>query len=81
MVAVPVAIDRSAPAVSVSGAVTGHAYRSRRTLRCHASDAVSGVASCRLTVVRHGNVVHWTATALDRAGNVTRDRGSYRIER
>ncbi|GAA5140637.1 hypothetical protein GCM10023340_01080 [Nocardioides marinquilinus] len=79
-----VSIDRTAPTVRVDGARNGATYPAARTLRCRATDALSGVGSCRVTTTRtrtrQGTVVRWTAKALDRAGNARSTSGRYTIE-
>jgi hypothetical protein len=44
-------IDRTKPEVGVDGVKSGLTYRSLPTLKCVATDALSGVASC--TIVQH----------------------------
>lgn len=73
-------IDLTAPTVKVKGARPGASYAGKRTLRCVARDATSGVDRC---VVKQKRVAphrfRWTATAWDRAGNKTVVRGGYRV--
>jgi hypothetical protein len=49
--------------------------------RCIARDALSGVASCRITTRTVGDRVSYRATATDRAGNTAAVVGTYRILR
>jgi hypothetical protein len=78
-------LDLGRPSIRVSGAKNGHLYRHGRTLRCHATDAVSGVASCRIIRRHHVHngirYVRWTAIATDRAGNTHTIHGHYRVLR
>ncbi|HVW81711.1 MAG TPA: hypothetical protein VHB69_12315 [Mycobacteriales bacterium] len=54
-----------------------------RAGKCAASDPVSGMGSCvvKRTRVhgRHGTRVEWTAIATDRAGNVAKAFGAYKV--
>jgi hypothetical protein len=72
-------LDRTKPTVQVKGVTNGATYSTAPTLRCKAHDALSGVASCRITRSHHGQRVDYVATAEDRAGNVARTHGSYRV--
>jgi DNA-binding beta-propeller fold protein YncE len=72
-------LDRTKPTVKVLGVVNGKTYTSPTTLRCHAHDALSGVASCSIKRHHHGHVVHYVATAKDRAGNVAKTHGKYLV--
>ncbi|WP_244929313.1 invasin domain 3-containing protein [Nocardioides sp. W7] len=76
-------IDRTAPKVAVRGARSGATYPKVRRLACRASDALSGVESCKVVTTkrksRKRTVVTWQATAVDRAGNTTTTRGKYTI--
>jgi len=58
-------IDTTAPVVRIGNVSSAHPT-------CVAHDALSGVASCRLTKVKVSRGVRWIATATDRAGNVAR---------
>lgn len=73
-----VRLDLDAPVVRVGGVRAGATYplaAPRPT--CVATDALSGVASCRLTTVRSGRVTTLTATAVDVAGNRSTTRVSW----
>jgi hypothetical protein len=80
-------IDTTPPTVTVTGISDGHTYLGvAPPARCIARDALSGVASCRIT--RHTGprrgpwqaaTVYYTATATDRAGNQASVSGSYQI--
>jgi hypothetical protein len=66
-------IDRVAPSLRVR--------RHGHHVSCHATDALSGVASCVVHLHSHtrGGVthLHWVATATDKAGNTTTKRGHF----
>lgn len=75
-------IDQSTPAVRVLGVRDRGTYRAAPELACRATDALSGVASCRVTrkaVGGRGLVKSYayTAVAFDRAGNRTVRTGRY----
>jgi hypothetical protein len=77
-VTVVLSLDRTAPIV--------HVTRNRKVthgpafgLTCHATDRLSGVKSCHITAKRHSSVVTYTATAHDKAGNVTRKTGKFTL--
>lgn len=73
-------IDRVLPTVAITGISTRAPYFvSAPAGHCVARDALSGVASCRLTRQRTGSVEVYTATATDRAGNVATTRRSVRV--
>jgi len=78
-------LDLGKPHVRVKGAKNGHLYRHKRTLHCHATDAVSGVAGCRITRRHHTRKgirhIRWRAVATDVAGNVHVIHGHYRTRR
>jgi hypothetical protein len=69
----PINIDRTKPTLTVK--------RSGHTLSCHGADALSGLASCKITrhhTTKHGKrTVHWTGTATDKAGNTKVKHGSF----
>lgn len=63
-------VDRSAPVVRIRGVRNGASYvGSPPRALCVARDALSGVASCRVTRRTSGGQVRWVAAATDRAGN------------
>jgi hypothetical protein len=76
---VVVRLDRTKPKVRVAGVRNGATYDTAPTLRCKAHDALSGVASCRIRRNHHGQVVDYVAVAKDKAGNVAKAHGKYRI--
>ncbi|GAB2478047.1 glycine-rich protein [Jatrophihabitans fulvus] len=88
-VSVTVKIDRGAPRVWIKGARAGATFTKIPSVHCvtfeNYSGRYSGLASCSLTrkvtatkkpKVRH---VTWTATATDKAGNVTRKTKTVRL--
>jgi DNA-binding beta-propeller fold protein YncE len=72
-------LDQTKPTVKVTGVKNGKTYTTPPTLKCKAHDALSGVASCRITRRHHGNVVRYVATAKDKAGNIRTAHGRYRV--
>ena len=79
-------IDTEKPALTNADVnVAGQTYLlgNAPTATCTASDAVSGVASCRVTVsggkANGVGTFTWTATATDRAGNITTLSGTYQV--
>ena len=80
-VTVRVNLDQRRPSVRVAGVRNGNSYVATPTLRCAASDALSGVASCRLTRSTRGLTTTYTAVATDRAGNSSTTRGRYTVRR
>ena len=68
-VSVRVSIDRVAPVVHVGGVRPGLEYPVPPAGQCLATDALSGVASCRLTRRVRGSTEAYLAVAVDRAGN------------
>jgi hypothetical protein len=77
-------IDRNKPTVKVTGVKNGHTYFNPPTLKCVATDKLSGVASCKIKTRKkssHGiATVSYTATATDKAGNTAVVTGSYKID-
>jgi hypothetical protein len=81
-------IDLVAPKVKVRGVKAGKVYKgSAPKPKCKATDALSGVATCKLKkktkkLKKHrGTKRTVTATATDRAGNVTKAKTTYRVVR
>jgi hypothetical protein len=76
-------VDRTAPTVAIRGVRDGASYLAKRPRpRCQSADALSGVLACTIGVRRVSrHVTRVTATAVDRAGNVTTDAISYRVSR
>jgi hypothetical protein len=85
---VAVSIDATIPRVSVTGARNGATYKRLRKLACKGTDALSGVASCKVIVTKKNSkkkskkltVVRWTATAVDQAGNQAISKGRYKVK-
>jgi hypothetical protein len=66
-------IDLTRPQVSVAGVRDGATYSGAApSVRCVATDPLSGVASCRLAKSVRGTHVTYRAVATDQAGNVSR---------
>jgi hypothetical protein len=79
-----VRIDETKPSVKVTGVVNGKRYAKGHhpTMHCIGSDALSGLVSCKITVRQHGFHGHhrtYTATAADKAGNVTHVHGRFTL--
>jgi hypothetical protein len=76
-------IDTTPPTVVVKGVKSGRTYRHAPHLKIHAVDRLSGVASSHISHSEHRKsgliTVHYRATAVDRAGNVSVVTGVYRI--
>jgi hypothetical protein len=71
-------VDKTKPNVRISGPRKGHTYSgSAPKAHCVATDSLSGIASCRLKRITHGNKTTITAAATDKAGNVRRTTLSY----
>jgi hypothetical protein len=77
----PINIDQLPPTVSVDPNVDGGSYPTQQTLTCTGTDTLSGIATCTVTQTLDNvhHVEHFTATAKDRAGNITTIHGSYTI--
>ncbi|MFI9811645.1 OmpL47-type beta-barrel domain-containing protein [Saccharothrix variisporea] len=74
-------IDQTAPAFTTLSVADGAIYEfTAPAPTCTASDAVSGVDTCTLTVSPQGDGTHtFTPTARDRAGNTATRTGSYQL--
>lgn len=77
-------LDQMKPRVDVAGVTDGHTYDHKPTLTCKATDALSGVASCRIHRHRHKHAdgtttVRYVGVARDVAGNTSKTRGSYTL--
>jgi 6-phosphogluconolactonase (cycloisomerase 2 family) len=85
LIVYPINIDRVRPQLTVIGATDGGTYPKTRRLRCKATDALSGLASCNLKVhhTRHGDTtkIAYTANAADKAGNTRTVTGYYKIHK
>jgi DNA-binding beta-propeller fold protein YncE len=78
---VTVRLDQTKPTLKIQGVKNGKTYAKHPTFHCVAKDALSGLASCVTTRIKHqhGHLVDYTATAIDKAGNVRRQHGRFRI--
>ncbi|MBF4163337.1 Ig-like domain-containing protein [Nocardioides acrostichi] len=77
-------LDATRPVVRIRGVRDGEVYAHRKTVRCRASDALSGLAGpCVLHQRRvdraHGFVIRYRARAVDEAGNRRVVSGHYRV--
>ncbi len=64
-------IDTTAPTITITGVRPGATYSGTLPrVNCVARDALSKVASCRIATRTKRTTVRYTATAIDRAGNV-----------
>jgi hypothetical protein len=75
-------VDKTAPRVAVGG-VKNHAvyFGGAPAARCVGSDALSGLASCRISSAANGDTVTVTATATDKAGNTSTASARYQVLR
>ena len=64
-------IDLVAPTVTITGVKKGKTYPKKKKPKCVGTDALSGIASCTVTQKKKGSKYKVTATATDKAGNVT----------
>jgi hypothetical protein len=72
-------IDRTKPTAKITGVIKDRRYvGSRPTPVCQASDALSGLASCKLARTITSTRTTITAKATDNAGNLTTATTSYR---
>jgi len=77
-------IDLLRPSVGIAGASHQRTYLlTAPTARCHATERISGIRSCKLTAhttsVPGGYVIHYTARATSNAGISSTDRASVRV--
>lgn len=79
--AADLAVDATAPTVTVRGVREGALVKGRAGAVCRARDAGAGLASCRVTQRRDGARWVVTATATDRVGHVTSTDVRYRQAR
>jgi hypothetical protein len=74
-------IDKVAPNVAARGVKNKAFYDGKAPkLICAARDALSGVASCRITTRTKGTVTRYRLTATDKAGNTKTVTGHYTVE-
>jgi hypothetical protein len=74
-------IDSVAPTVAIAGIVDGATYPKHKHPRCIGADALSGLDTCTIDQVVHGHKVKVTATATDRAGNVSTTTATYKVKK
>ena len=68
-------LDQTRPTVAVTGVSTQTPYFATAPVgRCTARDGLSGLASCTISRRRSGGSEIYTATAMDKAGNVSTTR-------
>jgi hypothetical protein len=73
-------IDQARPTVAITGVRTRRPYfASAPRGHCTARDGLSGIASCSISQRRIGARVVYTATAVDKAGNVSTTRLTARV--
>ena len=73
-------IDLVRPAVRVDRVRNGAVYFGvAPTARCISTDALAGMATCKITARTVGDRTTYTATATDKAGNTARVVGTYRV--
>jgi hypothetical protein len=75
-------IDKTKPALRIRGVKKGATYLGKPPkATCDGSDALSGIASCKITEAKHGTTVTVRARAVDRAGNVTTKKKKFTVLR
>lgn len=74
-------IDLDAPTVTIGGVKAGKTYKRKQKPTCQGADALSGLASCTVEQVKDGRKYVVTATATDKAGNVTTATLTYKVKR
>lgn len=74
-------IDLDAPTVAIGGVKAGRTYKKKQKPTCQGADALSGLASCTVEQVKDGRKYVVTATATDRAGNVTTTTLTYKVKK
>jgi hypothetical protein len=73
-------IDLVKPTAKIKGVKKGKTYASKQKPKCKASDALSGLASCKVKQKKKGTKYIVTATATDKAGNVTTVKLTYKVK-
>ena len=73
-------IDLVKPTAKIKGVKKGKTYASKKKPKCKASDALSGLDSCKVKQKKKGNKYKVTATATDKAGNVTVVTLTYKVK-
>ena len=74
-------IDLVAPTVTIKGVKKGKTYSHKLKPKCAGTDALSGIASCTVTQKKKGSKYTVTATATDKAGNVTTAKATYKVKK
>jgi hypothetical protein len=74
-------IDLVAPSVKIKGVKKGKTYPKKKKPKCVGSDALSGLASCTVTQKKKGSKYKVTATATDKAGNVSVATLTYTVKK
>jgi lamin tail-like protein len=74
-------IDLVAPTVAIKGVKKGKTYPKKKKPKCVGTDALSGIASCTVTQKKKGTKYKVTATATDKAGNVTVVTLTYKVKK
>ena len=74
-------IDLVAPTVTIKGVKKGKTYPGKKKPKCVGADALSGIASCTVTQKKKGSKYLVTATATDKAGNVTTVKLTYKVKK
>ncbi len=85
----PISIDTTPPTLKVAGVKKGKTYPRPQKLACQATDALSGVETCKVTTKKRaikkgkkkvGTRITWAAIASDKAGNTSTANGSYLVK-
>jgi hypothetical protein len=74
-------IDLAAPVVTVGGVKAAKTYPKKQHPTCKGTDTLSGLGSCTVSQVKHGNRYVVTATATDLAGNVATATLTYKVKK
>ncbi len=74
-------IDLVKPTVKITGVKKGKTYPAKKKPKCKASDALSGLDSCTVKQKKKGSKYKVTATATDKAGNVTVVKLTYKVKK
>ena len=74
-------IDLVKPTAKITGVKKGKTYASKKKPKCKASDALSGLDSCKVKQKKKGSKYKVTATATDKAGNVTVVTLTYKVKK
>ena len=74
-------IDLAGPTVTIKGVKAGKTYPKKKKPTCQSADALSGLDTCTITQVKSGKKHVVTATATDKAGNVTTATLTYKVKK